>query len=86
MIEMSPNPTSTHKLNPLRRVYCSQTNKLVVAEVSQVFDIPNGQVAWLQCEACRGWHIVIDNYYPEEFTPPSTPTPTLNPMIYFGDN
>lgn len=63
---MCRNVRDTQKLNSLQRVYCPQTHKLIVAEIGHEFDIPNGKVIWLQCEACGGWHIVIDNRNPAE--------------------
>jgi hypothetical protein len=71
---MESKPTSTQKLNSLRPVYCSPMGKLIMAEVSNTFDIPNGRVTWFQCEACGGWHIMIDNQLSPHSTLPSNPT------------
>ncbi len=81
---MSRNPTSTHKLNALRPVYCPLTSKLIVAEVSQMFDIPNGRFTWFHCESCGGWHLVIDNLSPEKSATPSNPT--LNAPYCLGES
>ncbi len=62
---MSTKATNTQKLGSLKPVYCPQTGKRIVAESQKQFNIPNGQVTWFQCEACQGWHIVIDNLNPE---------------------
>jgi hypothetical protein len=50
----------TQQLNHIKPVYCATTKKQVVAEVQQAFMIPNGLATWLHCEACRGWHVMID--------------------------
>jgi hypothetical protein len=60
MLAMSGEATITQKLNNLKPIYCTATKKQVVAEVQQEFIIPNGLATWLHCEACRGWHVVID--------------------------
>jgi hypothetical protein len=56
--------TSTQKLNLLAPIYCTVTGKRLVAESHKQFDIPDGLVTWFQCEACQGWHIVIDDARP----------------------
>jgi hypothetical protein len=63
---MSGEAAITQKLNNLKLVYCTTTKKKVVAEVQQEFIIPNGLATWLHCEACRGWHVMIDSPYLEE--------------------
>lgn len=74
---MNIQPTSTQRLNTLTPIYCSNTGKRVVAESRIQFNIPSGQVTWLHCEACQGWHIIIDNARPLE---PFINTPyQLNP-------
>jgi hypothetical protein len=58
---MNAEITITQKLNNLKPIYCTATKKQVVAEVQQKFIIPNGLVTWLHCEACRGWHVMINS-------------------------
>lgn len=58
---MDAQTAITQRLNSLTPIYCSNTGKQVVAERQQQFDIPSGQVIWLQCEACQGWHIMLKN-------------------------
>jgi hypothetical protein len=67
---MIEKATSTQKLNTLEPIYCPQTGKRIVAEKHKQFGIPSGQVTWFHCEACGGWHIVIDNANPLEFLHP----------------
>lgn len=56
---------STQKLKLLRSIFCPQTAKFIVVEISNQFIVPNGQASWFQCEACHGWHVLIDNRIPE---------------------
>lgn len=58
---MQRSQKETQKLKLLRSIFCPQKAKFVVAEVSNRFIVPNGQASWLQCEACQGWHVLIDN-------------------------
>jgi hypothetical protein len=58
---MQSSQKVTQKLKLLRSIFCPEKAKFVVAEVSNRFIVPNGQASWLQCEACQGWHVLIDN-------------------------
>jgi len=74
---MSLKSVATQKLNSLEPIYCPSTGKRVVAENHKRFAIPhNAQVTWFECEACRGWHIVIDNIAPDE--------PAISPEQFAG--
>jgi hypothetical protein len=66
IIGMSDDTTATQELI-LQPIYCPHTGKRIMAEKYKQFDIPNGRVTWFRCEACQGWHIVIDNVDPSEF-------------------
>lgn len=68
VIGMSDNATTTQELI-LEPIYCPHTGKRIMAEKYKQFDIPSGRVTWFRCEACQGWHIVIDNVDPAEFLP-----------------
>lgn len=67
VIGMGDNTPITQELNMLEPIYCPHTGKRIVAERYKQFDIPSGRVTWFRCEACQGWHIVIDNMDPPEF-------------------
>ncbi len=73
---MSLEPAVTQKLNTLEPIYCPSTGKRIVAENHKRFTIPNAQVTWFECEACRGWHIVIDNIAPDG--------PVISPEQFLG--
>lgn len=72
---MKSNQNSTQKLKLLRSIFCPQKAKFIVAEISNQFVVPNGQAAWVQCEACQGWHVLIDNWPTEEVTPQNSLLP-----------
>lgn len=74
---MSLKATSTQKLSSLEPVFCPHTGKRVVAESYKRFDIPGGRVTWFHCEACQGWHIVIDNVAPDNSLFSSSETNSL---------
>lgn len=63
---MLDNQKSTQKLKVLRSILCPQKAKFIVVEISNQFIVPNGQASWFRCEACQGWHVLIDNRSPEE--------------------
>ncbi len=69
---MPSDEKNTQKLKLLRSIFCPQKAKFLVAEISDQFIVPNGQASWFQCEACQGWHVLIDNKSTEEVVPPSS--------------
>lgn len=58
---MNTKSLETQKMIGLKPIFCTLTGKRVVAQSTSEFIIPDGQVTWLRCEACQGWHVVINN-------------------------
>lgn len=58
---MNAKLTETQKMIGLKPIVCTHTGKRIVAESSSQFILPDGQVTWFHCEACQGWHVIVDN-------------------------
>lgn len=58
---MSTKLRETQKMMGLKPILCTHTGKRIVAQSLLEFAIPDGQITWLHCEACRGWHVMIQN-------------------------
>lgn len=61
---MSTKLTETQELIGLKPIVCPHTGKRIIAQSLARFAIPAGQVNWFHCEACRGWHALIDHFTP----------------------
>lgn len=61
---MKAKRTETQKMTGLKPIVCVYTGKQIVAQSSSEFIIPNGKVTWFHCEACHGWHVIVDNNTP----------------------
>lgn len=61
---MSTKLTETQELIGLKPIVCTHTGKRIMAQRLVQFAIPAGQVNWFHCEACRGWHALVDHIAP----------------------